>query len=72
MSPGDFLFPPEGGQEGDYDHVSIGPDVGMTRSFEAIKDLVQLVGLDSTVLPGADSYLSSKRRPTAMPMGRGV
>jgi len=59
FTPKDFLFPPEGGKEGDYDHVSIGPDVGMERSLEAIKDLVQRVCIDSPVLRGSNSYLSN-------------
>ncbi len=53
----DFLFPPEGGPEGSYDHVAIGPDVGMERSFKAIQDLVPLLGIDTHIFKGADSYL---------------
>lgn len=55
----DFLFPPEGGPPGSYDHVAIGPDVGMERSFEAIQGFVRLVSIDAPVLRGANSYMQN-------------
>ncbi len=57
--PRDWLYPPSGGPKGSYDHVSIGPRVGMERSFDAIVDFLPALEIDPPVFKGAIQYMTN-------------
>jgi inosine-uridine nucleoside N-ribohydrolase len=63
LDPRSFLWPPEGAPESAppnaYDHVAIGPQVGMERSFTQARELLDLIGSDTPLFRGANSYLQN-------------
>ncbi|MFQ3197257.1 MAG: purine nucleosidase [Paraglaciecola sp.] len=58
-NPQDWLYPPSGGPEGSYDHVAIGPKVGMERSFSAINTLLPALKIKPPVFKGASEYMTN-------------